>query len=143
MVLDAYDRWGTDVLLTFLGMFALWTLDVRRRKLVLARNRFGKKPIHFNKTPTGLVFGSKLTALTQHPDTATAIDRCALVKYFSSWCDEAPGFLGLVSSMLWNPCRALRKRVPICSRHRTPSLGAAHFLEARYLFYEALKPSEA
>jgi asparagine synthase (glutamine-hydrolysing) len=63
VLLHAYDAWGLDCLDRFNGMwaFALW--DGRRRKLVLARDRYGVKPLYLDRDGTGTAFASELKGL--------------------------------------------------------------------------------
>jgi asparagine synthase (glutamine-hydrolysing) len=69
------------------GMFALAILDRRRRRLVLARDRFGKKPLYYTHTPAGgLLFASELKALVPLMRSAgfePEIDPQAIYDYLS------------------------------------------------------------
>jgi len=59
-----YEDHGEDMAKPLRGMFALAIWDRRRRRLLLARDRFGKKPLYYARTPDGgLVFASELKAL--------------------------------------------------------------------------------
>jgi len=75
-------RWGLDATLTHsAGMFALALWDRRDRRLSLARDRMGEKPLYWGWAGRALVFGSELKALAAHPDFAGGIDRGALAQY--------------------------------------------------------------
>jgi asparagine synthase (glutamine-hydrolysing) len=62
--------------------FALW--DDREKKLFIARDRVGKKPLYYSVTKQGtLVFGSELKSLLQHPEVTREINPDAIDAYFS------------------------------------------------------------
>jgi asparagine synthase (glutamine-hydrolysing) len=84
VLLEAIARWGlVETLDRVDGMFALGLWDRRERRLHLARDRMGEKPLYFGRLGSGeVVFGSSLDALAQHPAFDTTIDRDALAAYF-------------------------------------------------------------
>src|SRR6185437_10999194 len=65
ILLAALERWGTAVLPRLRGMFAFGWLDPERRELVLARDRYGVKPLVWEETPEGVRFASDLFALDE------------------------------------------------------------------------------
>lgn len=66
VVLYAFIHWGDKCLDKFNGMFAFAIWDTMQRTLFLARDRFGKKPLYYYKSPSGSVtFASELTALME------------------------------------------------------------------------------
>jgi asparagine synthase (glutamine-hydrolysing) len=80
--LAAIERWGLDGALTRLnGMFALALWDREERRLHLARDRFGEKPLYYAFERGCFLFGSELKALLPHPAFAGEIDRGALRAY--------------------------------------------------------------
>ncbi len=63
------------------GMFAIALWDARERRLVLARDRAGKKPLYIYKDQQRLVFGSEIKAIAAHPDVPVAIDESQVAPY--------------------------------------------------------------
>ncbi len=63
VVLAAYEAWGTDCFASLEGMWAIVILDLRRRRLVLSRDRFGIKPLHWARQGSRLLVGSELKQL--------------------------------------------------------------------------------
>src|SRR5215211_6538978 len=64
-------------------MFALALWDAGRRELVLARDRFGKKPLYYADLGDGLLFGSELKSLLEHPRCPRELDLEALSRYLA------------------------------------------------------------
>jgi asparagine synthase (glutamine-hydrolysing) len=62
-LLRALDRWGPAVLDRLNGQFAFAALDLKRRRLLLARDRFGIKPLYVAETDEGIWFASEPQAL--------------------------------------------------------------------------------
>ncbi len=78
-LIEAVARWGLEGALgRCAGMFALALWDRRERRLQLARDRFGEKPLYYARLGGDFVFASELGALRLHPRFAAAIDRRAL-----------------------------------------------------------------
>jgi asparagine synthase (glutamine-hydrolysing) len=73
------------------GMFALALWDDRRRRLVLARDRFGKKPLHYWHDGRRLVFGSEIKALLAHPAVPRRLDPAAIPAYLTFGYVPTPG----------------------------------------------------
>lgn len=67
VVLAAYARWGPKAFGRFNGMFALAIWDREERELVLARDRFGQKPLVYTRLGGGFSFASEMTALLADP----------------------------------------------------------------------------
>jgi len=62
VILAAYRAWGTDAVARFNGMFAFALWDADRRRLLLARDRMGVKPVYVRRTAHSLAFASEPTA---------------------------------------------------------------------------------
>jgi asparagine synthase (glutamine-hydrolysing) len=84
VILALYRLHGTGCLRHLRGMFALAIWDPRDRTLFLARDRLGKKPLNYARTPKGLVFASELWPLAQHPAVDTSTDLDALDLYLQT-----------------------------------------------------------
>src|SRR5437588_7956058 len=63
VVIHAYQEWGPECVRRFRGMFAFALADFRKRKLLLARDHFGIKPLYYRVAKYYLAFASELSAL--------------------------------------------------------------------------------
>lgn len=89
VILAAYDQWGLDCFSRFNGMWAFAIWDAPAQRLVLARDRFGVKPLHYANTARGLFFSSEIKgilaagAVPPRMNSALAVDflRYALVNH--------------------------------------------------------------
>src|SRR4051812_28647993 len=63
VLVHAYEEWGDAFLRRLRGMFAVAIWDAARRRLVLARDAFGIKPLYYRASADGLEFASELRAL--------------------------------------------------------------------------------
>lgn len=85
VLVEAIARWGLDTALERAdGMFGLAVWQPERRRLTLARDRLGEKPLYWAAGPGLLLFGSELKALRAHPDFARLagpVDAAALSRY--------------------------------------------------------------
>lgn len=83
VVLHAYEEWGVDCVRFLNGMFAFGIWDQKNRRVFLARDRYGIKPLYYWHSPTRLVFASEIKALLEHPDIQCHVDEAALLEYFT------------------------------------------------------------
>jgi asparagine synthase (glutamine-hydrolysing) len=72
------------------GMFAFAVYDRRRRRLVLGRDRFGKKPLYYWHSGDVLVFGSEIKALLRHPSVTRHVDDDAVRAYLAMGSVPSP-----------------------------------------------------
>jgi asparagine synthase (glutamine-hydrolysing) len=78
-----YEEMGPDCVRELNGMFALALWDARARRLLLARDRAGEKPLYYWCRDHTLVFASEIKSLLEYPGISRALDRVALSQYFS------------------------------------------------------------
>jgi asparagine synthase (glutamine-hydrolysing) len=83
VVLYALARWGMGAVDRFNGMFAFALWDTHRKELLLARDRYGVKPLYFTQLGSTLVFASEIKAILEHPKARVDLDAAALVEYFT------------------------------------------------------------
>lgn len=90
VVLHLYEESGANCLDRLAGMFAFALWDGRNQSLLLARDRVGKKPLHYCLAAGELIFASEIKALLQHPAVRRDLDFTALSKYLSYEYVPAP-----------------------------------------------------
>ena len=91
VIVHAYEEWGEDSVTRFRGMFAYALWDERHRRLVLARDRVGVKPLHYWAGHDGLTFGSEIKALLADPDVPREWSPEAVDAYLTLQYVPAPG----------------------------------------------------
>ncbi|WP_165234579.1 asparagine synthase (glutamine-hydrolyzing) [Aquisphaera insulae] len=81
-IVHLYEEEGLEFVRRLNGMFALAIWDAPKRRLVLARDRMGQKPLFYAELPGGgLAFGSEPKAVLEHPDVSRELDRDSLSRY--------------------------------------------------------------
>lgn len=86
----AYDEWGLDFLHRLEGMFALALWDAAAKRLILARDRMGEKPLYYTVAAGKLLFASELTSIMRHPAVSRQLDPAALSAYLALEYVPAP-----------------------------------------------------
>lgn len=82
-IVHAYEEWGVNCLKKFRGMFAFALWDKKKKQMVIARDRVGKKPLYYFMDDNRLVFASEIKAILEHPNIPKEIDLTALSDYLS------------------------------------------------------------
>ena len=78
-----YEEYGEDLVEHLNGMFAFALWDKEREKLIIARDRFGEKPLYYGVFNERLIFGSELKVLIANPNVQTELDLQSLRSYLS------------------------------------------------------------
>jgi len=81
VLLNAYVAWGPACVQRLRGMFAFALWDHPRRRLMLARDHFGKKPLYLHERDGLLLFGSEIKALLAFGAIEPALDRASIADY--------------------------------------------------------------
>jgi asparagine synthase (glutamine-hydrolysing) len=83
VVLNAIATWGPQAITKFNGMFAFAIWDRQDKTLLLARDRYGIKPLYYILVRDKLIFASEIKAILQHPDVKCQLDPIALMEYLN------------------------------------------------------------
>jgi asparagine synthase (glutamine-hydrolysing) len=83
VVLNALAHWGKDALIKFNGMFGLALWDRKEQTLLLARDRYGIKPLYYARQGHSFAFGSEQKAITAQPTFKRDLNKPALLEYFT------------------------------------------------------------
>ena len=83
VILHLYEEKREECLAQLRGMFAFAIWDSRQKKLFLARDRIGQKPLYYREGNGALLFGSEIKSILQDPTTSKAMDLEALDEYFT------------------------------------------------------------
>jgi asparagine synthase (glutamine-hydrolysing) len=81
-IVHAYEQFGESCVTRLRGMFAFAIHDPRRRRLVLARDRLGEKPLYLARVPGALIFSSELRSLLASGLVPVTFDKSSLYTYF-------------------------------------------------------------
>lgn len=131
VVLHAYAHWGYEAFRRFNGMFAMAIWDFREKKLLLARDRVGIKPLFIWQRGRELAFSSELKAILHHPQINPDIDTQALYHYLIYNSPPSPSTL-LKEVRQLSPGQLLSiDQTGACSTHTfwsLPDLEADHSL---------------
>src|SRR5690625_3999488 len=116
VILQAYEIFGEDCVQHLRGMFAFAIWDARRRKLFLARDRLGIKPLYYAVTDDELLFGSEIKALIA-AGLPAAFNKTVLPEYLATGyvSGEETFFKGVnkllpAHTLSWTPTEGVRIR---------------------------------
>jgi asparagine synthase (glutamine-hydrolysing) len=90
VLVHGYEEWGDAFAERLRGMFAIALWDKRRRRLLLARDRFGIKPLYYCHVEGSLSFASELKAMLEQPGFSREIDPQAVSAYLAFNSIPAP-----------------------------------------------------
>lgn len=82
VILHAFEEWGNDAVIKFIGMFAIVILDINNNEISIFRDRAGVKPLFYYWKNDLFLFASELKAFHKHPGFSKEIDENAVKLYF-------------------------------------------------------------
>src|SRR4051794_37038337 len=135
----AEDRPPVELAAALDGMFAFAVWDERRERLVLGRDRLGKKPLYYAFTGSGeLVFASEIKALFVHPGVSTELDEAALPAYLAMGYVPTPKtfYRGILSLPPGHVLTAPPGRPPLVEPYWEPELVGRDFERDRSVSLE-------
>jgi asparagine synthase (glutamine-hydrolysing) len=83
LLLRAYQHWDKEVVKQLRGAFAFAVWDASKERLLLARDRFGQKPLHLHQAGAALYFASEVKALVRAPGVKSDVDMAAVGDYLA------------------------------------------------------------
>jgi asparagine synthase (glutamine-hydrolysing) len=90
VIVHLYEAHGSDCLQRLEGMFAFALWDAKKKRLFLARDRFGIKPLYYADTPSGFVFASEASALVASGLVSNTIDPQAVTTFLQQGSVAGP-----------------------------------------------------
>jgi asparagine synthase (glutamine-hydrolysing) len=149
VIVHGYEQWGTDVISKLHGMFALGVWDAARRRLVLARDRLGEKPLYYAEVGSEFLFASEAKALLEAPQLPRQVNPDALPIYltlgytppphtmFKGVSKLAPGEMLIVDQAT---VQAVRYWQPTLDGHNPDRLSYADAVQrVRHAVFEAVE----
>ncbi|GAA0084454.1 asparagine synthase (glutamine-hydrolyzing) [Clostridium sp. CTA-7] len=91
VLLLSYIRWGMDCIKKFNGIFAFAIYDEKEKRVVLARDAMGVKPLFYTVKNGTFIFGSEIKALFKHPYVEPIVDKDGLTELFALGPAVIPG----------------------------------------------------
>ena len=129
VLLAAYERWGEEVVDHLVGDFAFALFDLDRRRIVLARDPLGQRPLHYHIAPNFFAFASMpkglhaLPEIPRSPDPDRVAEFVVLMpewgsrSYFKDICRVEPGHVAVIDTAgistyrYWNPSPPSRQKL--------------------------------
>jgi asparagine synthase (glutamine-hydrolysing) len=111
VIVKAYHAWGADCVQRFNGMFAFAIHERESGRVVLARDRYGIKPLYYSRVGARLRFSSTLPGIVAAGGVDTSIDRTAL-HFYMSWHAVVPPPLTILKGIRKLPPATVRVYQP-------------------------------
>lgn len=89
-ILNVYVKYGIEGFDKLNGMFAFCLYDKSKKKIILARDTFGVKPLYYSFTPNGITFASEIKAILQNKKYRTELDYTAFNSFLTYRYNPSP-----------------------------------------------------
>lgn len=133
VMLEAISLWGVEKALDkFNGMFAFALWDKDLQELILARDRFGEKPLYYSSNDNGIIFSSEIFSMEKHPEIKKDLDHEAIQLYLKYKNIPAP----------YSIYKSIKKILPgsyISWQRETNTLTQKYYWNANNIFLEKIK----
>jgi len=83
VILHAYEEYGEECISKLNGMFAFAIYDIKKKKLIIYRDRLGVKPLFFTNTKNGLLFASEIKSILQCEEVKREINFDAVSQFIT------------------------------------------------------------
>jgi asparagine synthase (glutamine-hydrolysing) len=83
VIIHGFEQWGKDLLNKLKGMFAFALWQEKEKKLFLARDRFGIKPLYYYQNNHNFIFASEIKAIVENPKVEREIDFSSMADYLT------------------------------------------------------------
>lgn len=119
VIVHLYEEKGADFVHELRGMFAIGIWDKDRRRLILARDRLGKKPLYYRDDGKQILFGSELKCILAYPGVPRSPDEESLHHYLSLGYVPAPrtAFRGISTLPAGHLLEVSRGRAPVVRQY--------------------------
>jgi asparagine synthase (glutamine-hydrolysing) len=145
VLVHGWEEYGEQLVQRLDGMFAFAVWDATERVLFLARDRMGEKPLYYATTGSGLVFGSELRALLEHPEVRAELSLDGLAAYLAF--EYVPDPLSIIAGVAkLPPAHTLTARLgapPVVARYWDVRFAPDHTVSATEWRERLLRQLEA
>jgi asparagine synthase (glutamine-hydrolysing) len=91
VIIHAYEEYGLDFVLHLNGQFAIAIWDIKKKELILARDRVGIRPLFYSiQQDDTVLFGSEMKALFAYPGFQKEVDTAGINQLFTLWVNVPP-----------------------------------------------------
>jgi asparagine synthase (glutamine-hydrolysing) len=135
VVVHGYEEFGDAIFARLEGMFGLAVWDRRRRRLLIARDALGIKPLYYRRSDTELIFASEAKAILAVPGISARLDEKSLAQYLAVGYVNAPASIFEGIAKLEPGCMLIAESdaVRVEKYYRLPAATDGHRTESQWV----------